>query len=154
MTNKELVENFKKLKEYAINSLIDDSDVLRTMRDHNNKITDDTISIYSGSQRWNNLLEIGDLLNYDNAEQLLYTHIDNLITEYNKLLDEDYNWCDKEARHWKREGYESKDNYYDYLIQDLYYAYADAPNCYDRAVIENFVKDTAKVLNKDLSEVW
>ena len=57
---------------------------------------------------------------------------------------------EKEARHWKREGYESKEEYKEYLddtICDLYDW--NSKNAYEISVIENQLSDISKITEEE-----
>jgi hypothetical protein len=94
------------------------------------------------SKRYASLVKIEAMISKPNFEVKLHAYGDRLQTKYHKLEEKLFSYADKASCHWKREGYDSRDEYRDELL-----VYSKLS--YELQAVENVLNDLyEKVLNE------
>ena len=147
LTKKELLKNYEDLKNYWLedgaNEIFGKSKV-DFMKEF--KIDIDQELIRESDRYWA-IRHIGYIIyNYKDYEERINKFVGKLQYNWARLWEKSFARIGKEACHWKREGYESKEAYKEYLEDDVGYAYGwNSDNAYAAAVIENQLGDISKI---------
>ena len=147
LTKKELLKNYEDLKNYWLedgaNEIFGKSKV-DFMKEFNIDIDQELIN---KSDRYWAIKHIGYIIyNYKDYEERINKFVGKLQYKWARLWEKSFARIEKEACHWKREGYESKAVYKEYLADDVDYAYGwNSDNAYEATVIENQLGDISKI---------
>ena len=150
LSKEQLLENYEKLRTYwlenAPNELFGASQVA-FMKQWKIDIEE---ALVEKSERYWAIKQIGYILyNYKDYENRINKFVSKLANNWEKIWLRSFARIDKEACHWKREGYESKEAYRDYLNDDVSYPYGwNSSNAYDASVIENQLGDISKITDE------
>lgn len=108
------------------------------------ELTDEDFCYFSG--RYRSLVKIGEIISEENFLDKLYAYGQELFDRWEALEQENCDELDKESANWEQEGFESRDDYYDYLFNSRY----NTDTGYDMLVVENLIADLyKKVLDED-----
>lgn len=150
MTKQELQERFNAYKNYFFNGLLkeakENNDYTALYYDSKDDIESLENWFIETSERYASLAKIGKLMHKRDPKQAILDYAHKLSAKYDLLVDKSYNKADKESCHWKREGFNSKDEYRDYLGNEICYIYGWNDLAYKMAVIDNLLQDIDKVL--------
>ena len=147
LTKKELLKNYEDLKNYwleeGVKEIFDPSKV-NFMKEF--KIDIDKELIDKSDRYWA-IRKVGDIINnYKDYEKRINKFVGRLQYNWARPWEKSVARIEKEACHWKREGFESKAAYKEYLADDVGYAYGwNSDNAYAAAVIENQLGDISKI---------
>lgn len=148
MLNKEeLLKNYEELKNYwldrGVNEIFGRSKV-DFMKEF--KIDIDQALIRESDRYWA-IRHVGYIINnYKDYEERINKFVGNLQYKWARVWEKSFARIEKEACHWKREGFESKADYKEYLKDDIGYAYGwNSDNAYEATVIENQLGDISKI---------
>ena len=147
LTKKELLKNYEDLKNYWLDKGADEifgKSKVDFMKEF--KIDIDQELICKSDRYWT-IRHIGDIINnYKDYEERINKFVGKLQGKWWKLWNKSFQRIEKEACHWKREGFESKAAYKEYLEDDVGYAYGwNSDNAYAAAIIENQLGDISKI---------
>ena len=147
LTKKELLKNYEDLKNYWLEEGAEevfDPSKVKFMKEF--KIDIDKELINKSDRYWA-IRHVGDIINnYKDYEERINKFVGSLQEKWWKLWNKSFQRIEKEACHWKREGFESKEAYKEYLSDDVGYAYGwNSDNAYEAAVIENQLGDISKI---------
>lgn len=150
LSKKELLKNYEKLKNYWLEEGADEvfkSGEVDFMKKYNIDIDQ---ALIKESERYWAIRQIGDILyNYKDYEERINKFVGNLQGKWWNIWNKSFQRIEKEACHWNREGFESKEDYKEYLhdtISDLYYWNSD--NAYEALTIENQLSDISKITDE------
>lgn len=150
MTKQELQERFNNYKNYFFYGLLkeakEDMDYTALYYDSKNDIKSLEKWFIETSERYASLAKIGKMFRKDDPEKAIRAYAIELNNKYDALLDKSYDLAEKEACHWKREGFDSKEDYREDLINDITYIYGWNDLAYEIAVLDNLMRDIDKVL--------
>ena len=147
LTKEELLKNYEALKNYWLSEgaeyLFGRSKV-EFMKEYNIDIDQELID---NSDRYWAIKKIGYILyNYKDYEERINKFVGRLQYRWGEIWYKSFQRIEKEACHWKREGFESKADYKEYLhdtIGDL--GYWNDDNAYEASTIENQLGDISKI---------
>ena len=147
LTKKELLKNYEDLKNYWLEDgakEIFGKSKVDFMKEFKIDIDKELID---NSERYWAIRHVGYIINnYKDYEERINKFVGNLQDKWWKLWNKSFQRIEKEACHWKREGFESKEAYKEYLADDVSYAYGwDSDNAYYACVIENQLGDISKI---------
>ena len=147
LTKKELLKNYEELKNYWLEEgakEIFDPSKVDFMKEFNIDIDKELIN---NSERYWAIRHVGDIINnYKDYEERINKFVSNLQEKWWKIWNKSFQRIEKEACHWKREGFESKEAYKEYLADDVGYDYGwNSDNAYYACVIENQLGDISKI---------
>ena len=147
LTKKELLKNYEELKNYWLEEgakEVFDPSKVRFMKEFKIDIDKELIN---NSDRYWAIRHVGDIINnYKDYEERINKFVGRLQDKWWKLWNKSFQRIEKEACHWKREGFESKEAYKEYLADDVGYAYGwNSDNSYYACVIENQLGDISKI---------
>lgn len=147
LTKEELLKNYEDLKNYWLEDgaeEIFDPSKVRFMKEF--KIDIDKELIRESERYWA-IRYIGDIINnYKDYEERINKFVGSLQYKWGEIWYKSFKRIEKEACHWKREGFESKAAYKEYLEDDVSYPYGwNSDNAYAAAVIENQLGDISKI---------
>ena len=147
LTKEELLKNYEELKNYwleeGVKEILEPGEVY-FLKKHNLDVEQ---ALILESERYWAIWQIGNILyNYKDYEERINEFVGRLQYKWARLWEKSFAKIDKEACHWKREGFESKAAYKEYLEDDIGYAYGwNSDNSYEAAVIENQLGDISKI---------
>lgn len=103
------------------------------------------------SKRFAAISKVGHIvLDGEDYEAKINEIVDNLQKRLERLYEKSFERIHKEACHWKREGYESREAYELFLKDDLDYAYGwNSDNAYPAEVIRNILDDISKITGEE-----
>ena len=147
LTKKELLKNYEDLKNYWLSEgakEIFGASKVDFMKEFKIDIDQE---LTCKSDRYWAIKHIGYILNnYKDYEERINKFIGKLQGKWGNIWYKSFQRIEKEACHWKREGFESKAAYKEYLADDVGYAYGwNSDNAYAAAVIENQLGDISKI---------
>ena len=147
LTKKELLKNYEDLKNYWLEEgakEVFDPSKVRFMKEF--KIDIDKELIRESDRYWA-IRKVGDIINnYKDYEERINKFVGSLQYKWARLWEKSFARIEKEACHWKREGFESKEVYKEYLEDDIGYPYGwNSSNSYYACVIENQLGDIGKI---------
>ena len=147
LNREELIKNYEDLKNYWLEEGVEeifDPAKVKFMKEF--KIDIDQELICKSDRYWA-IRHIGDIINnYKDYEERINKFVGKLQYNWARLWEKSFARIEKEACHWKREGFESKAAYKEYLEDDVGYAYGwNSDNAYAAAVIENQLGDISKI---------
>lgn len=150
LTKEELLKNYEELKNYWLEEgtkEIFESSKVDFMKEFNIDIDQELIS---ASDRYLAIRHVGDIINnYKDYEERINKFVSSLQDKWSRLWEKSFARIEKEACHWKREGFDSKAAYKEYLEDDIGYPYGwNSDNAYDAAVIENQLGDISKITDE------
>ena len=155
LSKKELLKNYESLRKYWIKNASEEalSEVSKC------KIKLGLIStekaLLKESKRFALIDKIGHIVrDGEDYEARINEIVDNLQGRWAMIWEKSFARFEKEACHWKREGYESKEAYKEYLddtICDLYDW--NSKNAYEASIIENQLGDIGKI-TKEYYELY
>ena len=150
MLNREqLLDNYNKLRNYWLENAPDElfsASKVQFMKEFNIDIEQELID---HSERYWAIAKVGEMLKCKNYEDHINKFVDKLTDKWEKIWLRSFARIEKEACHWKREGYNSKEDYKNYLNDDICYEYGwNSDNAYEAAVIENQLNDISKITDE------
>lgn len=146
LTKEELLTNCKQIKDYWLEhapSELFNRESLEFMKKYHIDIEEKLIEV---SDRFASIVKVNKMLTKPNYEELVNKYAQKLSNKYDYLLDKSYNIALKKACHWKSEGFESKEAYKDYLLDDITYIYGWNDLAYDMSVLDNLLQDLDKIM--------
>lgn len=90
------------------------------------------------SERYASLVKIEAIIARPNFDAKLHAYGDRLQTKWSRLICKLNDEITKSSCHWRREGFDSKEEYAEYLWSHSVY---DSDNGYNLSVVENLVAD-------------
>ena len=147
LTKEELLKNYEELKNYWLSEgaeyLFGKSKV-DFMKEFKIDIDQELIS---KSDRYWAIKHIGYIIyNYKDYEERINKFVGKLQEKWWKLWNRSFQRIEKEACHWKREGFESKEAYKEYLDETICDIYDwNSKNAYEASIIENQLGDISKI---------
>ena len=150
LTKEELLKNYEELKNHWLSEgaeyLFGKSKV-EFMKEF--KIDIDK-ELTNNSGRYWAIKKIGYIINnYKDYEERINKFVGRLQYKWARIWEKSFQRFEKEACHWKREGFESKEAYKEYLddtIADTYEWNSD--NAYEASTIENQLGDISKITDE------
>ena len=147
LTKKELLKNYEELKNYWLEvgaKEIFDPGKVRFMKEFKIDIDKELIS---KSDRYWAIRYVGDIINnYKNYEERINKFVGSLQYKWAKIWEKSFARIEKEACHWKRECFESREEYKQYLEDNIGDPYGwNSDNSYYACIIENQLGDISKI---------
>lgn len=147
LIKEELLKNYEELKNYWLSEGADEileSGEADFIKKYN---LDIETALMRKSERYWAIRQIGDIIyNYKDYEERINKFVGRLQNKWGEIWYKSFQRIEKEACHWKREGFESKAAYKEYLEDDISYPYGwNSDNVYAAAVIENQLGDISKI---------
>lgn len=147
LTKKELLKNYEELKNYWLEEgtkELFESSKLDFMKRFKIDIDQELIDT---SDRYWAIRHVGDIINnYKDYEERINKFVGKLQDKWSRLWEKSFARIGKEACHWKREGFESKAAYKEYLDDEVGYIYGwNSDNAYEASTIENQLGDISKI---------
>ena len=148
MLNKEeLLKNYEDLKNYWLEEGAKEifaPSKVKFMKEFNIDIDQELID---NSDRYFVIKKIGYIIyNYKDYEERINKFVGKLQEKWGKIWYKSFQRIEKEACHWKREGFESKAEYKEYLEDEIGNPYGwNSNNSYYACVIENQLGDISKI---------
>ena len=147
LTKEELLKNYEELKNYWLSKgaeyLFGRSKV-DFMKEYNIDIDQELIR---KSDRYWAIRHVGYIINnYKDYEKRINKFVGNLQGKWWNIWNKSFQRIEKEACHWKREGFESKEDYKEYLhdtIGDP--GYWNSDKACEASTIENQLGDISKI---------
>lgn len=103
--------------------------------------------LIDNSDRYSVIKKIGYIIyNYKDYEERINKFVGSLQYKWGEIWYKSFQRIEKEACHWRREGFESKADYEEYLhdtVGDLYHWNSD--NAYKANTIEDQLSDISKI---------
>ena len=151
LTKKELLKNYEDLKNYWLEDgakEVFDPSKVRFMKEF--KIDIDKELIRESDRYWA-IRKVGDIINnYKDYEERINKFVGSLQYKWARLWEKSFVRIEKEACHWKRECFESREEYKQYLEDDIGNPYGwNSDNSYYACVIENQLGDISKITEED-----
>ena len=148
MLNKEeLLKNYEDLKNHWLNEGVEylfGKSKVDFMKEFKIDIDKELIN---NSDRYFVIKKIGYIIyNYKDYEERINKFVGSLQYKWGEIWYKSFQRIEKEACHWRREGFESKADYEEYLhdtVGDLYHWNSD--NAYKANTIENQLSDISKI---------
>ena len=99
------------------------------------------------SKRFSMISKVGHIVrDCEDYEKRINDLTEDLQKRLEKLYEKSFERVHKEACHWKREGYESREAYELFLKDDLDYVYGwNSDNAYPAEVIRNILDDISQI---------
>lgn len=150
LCKEELLEKYESLRKYwleeAPSNLFNGSE-LDFMNQYNIDIESELIN---RSERYSAIKHIGNIIyNYKDYEKRINKFVNRLQDKWYRLWEKSFARIEKESCHWKREDFESREAYKEYLEDDIAYPYGwNSDAAYDALVIENILGDITKITNE------
>ena len=147
LTKEELLKNYEELKNYWLSAgaeyLFGKSKV-EFMKEYNIDIDKELID---NSDRYWAIKKIGYILyNYKDYEKRINKFVGNLQGKWWNIWNKSFQRIEKEACHWKREGFESKEEYKEYLHDTVCDpGYWNSDKAWEASTIENQLSDISKI---------
>ena len=147
LTKKELLKNYEDLKNYwlseGVKEIFEPGEVDFLKKYH----IDIDQALIPESKRYWAIRHIGDIINnFKDYEERINKFVSRLQDKWWKLWNKSFQRIEKEACHWNREGFESKEDYIDYLHDEVDNIYGwNSNNAYEAEVINNQLKDISKI---------
>ena len=147
LTKEELLKNYESLRKYWIKNAPEK--VLSEPSKYGIELglISTEKALMKESKRFALISKVGHILrDGEDYEARINEIVDDLQGRWAMIWEKSFARFEKEACHWKREGYESKEEYKEYLddtIADLYDWNSD--NAYKASVIENQLGDISKI---------
>ena len=103
------------------------------------------------SKRFAAISKVGHIVrDGEDYEARINEIVENLQERLEKLYEKSFERVHKEACHWKREGYESREAYELFLKDDLDYPYGwNSDNAYPAEVIKNILDDISQITGEE-----
>ena len=151
LSKKELLKNYENLKNYWLSEgtkEIFSPSKVDFMKEFNIDIDRELIK---ESERYWAIRYVGDIINnYKDYKKRINQFVSGLQRSWAGLWARSFARIEKEACHWKREGYKSKEEYKEYLKDDIAYPYGwNSDNAYEASVIENQLEDISKITEEE-----
>ena len=147
LTKEELLKNYENLKNYWLSEGVEEifsPDERAFMKKYDSDIDKRLINI---SQRYWAIRRVGNIIkHYKDYEERINKFVSSLKDKWADLWAKSFTKFEKEACHWKREGYESKEAYKEYLDDTICDTYGwNSDNAYAASVIENQLRDISEI---------
>lgn len=147
LTKEELLKNYEELKNYWLEEGTKELFELSKLDFMKRFKIDIDKELIDTSDRYWAIRHVGDIINnYKDYEERINKFVGKLQDNWSRLWEKSFARIGKEACHWKREGFESKAAYKEYLEDDVSYPYGwNSDNAYEASTIENQLGDISKI---------
>ena len=154
LSKEELLKNYYSLRNYWLENA--PKEVLSEVSECKIKLglTTTEQALVKESKRFAAISKVGHTVrDCEDYEKRINDLTDDLQERLEKLYEKSFERVHKESCHWKREGFESKEAYKEYLKDDLDYPYGwNRDNAYPAEVIRNILDDISKITGEEYKE--
>ena len=155
LSKEELLKNYESLRKYWIKNASEE--VLSEASKCNIKwgFISTEKALLKESKRFALISKIGHIVrDCEDYEKRIDEIVEELKDKWAELWGKSFARFEKEACHWKREGYESKEEYKEYLDETICDLYDwNSKNAYEASIIENQLGDIGKI-TKEYYELY
>ena len=147
LSKKELLKNYKSLRKYWIKNAPEEVLSEKSKCGIELGLISTERARIKESKRFAIISKVGHIVrDGEDYEARINEIVDDLQKRLMKLYDKSFERMRKESCHWKREGYESKEEYKEYLDETIFDIYDwNSDNAYKSSVIENQLGDISKI---------
>jgi hypothetical protein len=143
----QIINRFNTYKAWAKETLMNENHDLRVRAYRWPEYLEDDLCRYS--ERYASLVKIEAIIARPNFDTKLHAYGDRLQAKWYRLAVKLDDYINKTSCHWRREGFDSREDYNEYLWDHYVY---DTDFGYDLSVVENLVADLYdKVLDEHYS---
>ena len=147
LTKEELLKNYENLKNYWLSEGVEalfEPEEVDFLKKYNLDIDQ---ALLLRSKRYWAIRKVGNIINhYKDYEERINKFVGQLQYKWARLWEKSFARFEKEACHWKREGYNSKEEYKEYLDDTICDTYEwNSDNAYAASTIENQLGDISKI---------
>ena len=151
LSKKELLKNYYSLRNHWLEKA--PKEVLSEVSECKIKLglTTTEQALVKESKRFAVISKVGHIVrDCEDYEKRINDLTDDLQGRLEKLYEKSFERAHKESCHWKREGFESKEAYEEYLKDDLDYPYGwNKDNAYPAEIIRNILDDISKITGEE-----
>ena len=155
LTKKELLKNYESLRKYWLENAPEEVLSEKSKYGIRGGFISAEKALMKESKRFALISKIGHIVrDCEDYEKRINEIVEELKDKWAKVWVKSFTKIEKEACHWKREGYGSKEEYKEYLhdeIDDFYGWNSD--NAYEASVIENQLGDISDI-TKEYYELY
>ena len=148
MLSKEaLLKNYESLRKYWLERAPEEVVCESTKYGIKAGLINPERALIKESKRFAMISKVGHIVrDGEDYEARINEIVDDLQERLERLYEKSFERMHKEACHWKREGYESREAYELFLKDDLDYPYGwNSDNAYPAEVITNILEDISKI---------
>lgn len=141
----QIIDRFNAYKAWAKETLLSEDYDLRTYARCCPEYLEDKLC--GCSERYASLVKIEAIIARPNFDTKLHAYGYRLLAKWHRLADKRDDYINKTSCHWRREDFDSREDYKEYLWDHYVY---DTDFGYDMSVVEHLVDDLYnKVLDED-----
>ena len=155
LSKEELLKNYESVRNHWLENAPEE--VLSESTEYGIKagLINPEKALMKESKRFALISKVGHILrDCEDYEKRINEIVGNLQGRWAMIWEKSFARIEKEACHWKREGYESREAYKEYLEDDIGYPYGwNSDNAYKASVIENQLGDISDI-TKEYYELY